>query len=106
MVLQFVRALWGGVLLVAPRALLDCGGRPSRGVTRMTRVLGARHLVEAVILYRRRPPPRWAVIVDATHGASMVVLAACSRRVRRAALASAAAAWLLAGWTELNRRRA
>jgi hypothetical protein len=36
----------------------------------------------------------------------MVVLAACSRRFRRDALASAAAAGLLAGWTEVERRRA
>lgn len=107
MPLQFVRALWGGVLLLAPRAVLSRGG-PSSGVTRVTRVLGARHVIEALILSRRHrhAPPRWAVIVDTAHCASMLLAAACSRRLRRDALASAAAAGLLGGWTEIERRRA
>jgi hypothetical protein len=108
MVLQFVRALWGGLLLLAPQTLLDRGARPSTGVTRVTRMLGARHVLEALILSQRHraTPPRWAVIVDGVHGASMVAVAICSPRLRRDALASAAVAGLLGGWTEIERRRA
>jgi hypothetical protein len=85
MLLQLARLLWGAVLLLAPRRSLEAGGAPSRGVVYATRGLGARHLVEALILTRdrRRRPPRWPVIIDLTHGASMVVLAICRPRVRR-----------------------
>lgn len=108
MPLALIRGLWGAVLLIAPRPVLDALGPPSNGVVQITRVLGARHLIEALILVRRRSriPPRWPVIVDAAHGASMIATAACSRRLRRDALASAAIAGVLGGWTEIERQRA
>jgi hypothetical protein len=108
MLLQLTRALWGAALLLAPRALLRRVGQPSSGVVQVTRVLGARHLIEALILSRERgrTPPRWTVAVDAVHSASMVALAACSRRLRSDALASAAIAALLATWAEVERQRA
>lgn len=108
MLLQLVRALWGVLLLLAPRSLLDRVGNSSRAVAHVTRILGARHLAEVVILSRRRGrvPPRWPVLVDVAHGATMVAVAICSRRFRRDALASAGAAGLLAGWTEVERRHA
>jgi len=107
MLLQSVRALWGGVLLLAPRTLLQRTREPPRGAVLLTRLLGARYALEALILGRRhrQPLPRWPVIVDVVHGASMLVVARASRRLRRDALGSAAVAGLLAGWTEIERRR-
>lgn len=104
MLLQLVRALWGGALLAVPRQLLDRMGPPSKGVVVATRLLGARHLIEVIILSRSRSQPRWPVIVDAVHGASMIVVAARSHRLRGDALASAAVAGLLAVWAEGERR--
>lgn len=108
MLLSLIRGLWGAALLLAPRAVLDRLGPPSSEVVNVTRVLGARHLIEALILIRRHRsvPPRWPVIVDIAHGASMIATAACSRRLRRDALASAAIAVVLATSTEVERRRA
>ncbi len=108
MLLRTVRAVWGAILLLAPRALLERIGRPSPGVIRAARLLGARQLAVVVILSRRsrQAPPRWPGIVDVVHGASMLALAASSRRVRREAIASAGAAGLLASWTEIERWRA
>ncbi len=108
MLLQLVRALWGGVLLLAPRPLLRRTGPASNGIVLVTRILGARHLAEVAILgaRRRERPPRWPVIVDAVHGASMVAVAIASPRLRRDALASASVAGALAGWSELERRSA
>ncbi len=109
MLLQLVRALWGGTLLIAPRPLLRRTGPSSRGIVQVTRILGARHLAEVAILAaarRRRRPPRWPVIVDLAHGASMVAIASACPRLRRDALASATVAGALAGWSELERRSA
>jgi len=107
MLLQLARVLWGGGLLLAPRRLLEQGA-PSRGVSYATRALGARHLVEALILSRDRGqrPPRWPAVVDLIHGASMVALAIWRPRLRRDALVSAAAAGVLGGWAALERRHA
>lgn len=107
MALQFVRALWGGTLLLAARVLLARCGLASSGAVGVARLLGARHLVEVLILSRRPggAPPRWSVIVDGAHAASMVGVGAVSPRLRCGALASAGTAALLAGWTEAERRR-
>lgn len=103
MLLQAVRGLWGGALLVSPRALLERAGNPSHGVVLATRILGARHLVEVVMLSRSRTEPRWPVLVDAAHCSSMIAVAACSRRLRSDALTSAAVAATLAAWAEFER---
>jgi len=107
MPLEVVRGVWGALLLLAPRPLLERLGSPTRGIVRATRILGARHLVEVALLSRRhrRVPPRWPVLVDIAHAASMLSTAACSRRLRRDALLSAAAATVLASWGELERLR-
>lgn len=104
MALQAVRALWGAALLLLPRALLKRTGDRSSGVVVATRILGARHLVEVLILGRRGTEPRWPVVVDVAHCSTMVAVAAGSRRLRSDALASAAVAALLAGWAEMERR--
>jgi hypothetical protein len=83
------RAVWGSLLLIS-------GGddHRSRSVSIGARVLGARQLVEAVILTAERsdPPPRWPIVVDGLHALSMVALASISPRLRRDATKSALAA--------------
>jgi hypothetical protein len=103
---ELVRGIWGATLLLAPQRVLGLIGQPSQRVEQVTRVLGARHLAEVVILARsrRRVPPRWPIVVDLLHATSMLAVAACARRQRRDALASAAIAAGLAGWTEVERR--
>jgi hypothetical protein len=105
MSVQVVRALWGGALLLAPRPLLARLGLPSSRVLDVTRILGARHLAEVLILSRhpRRVPPRWPVLLDGLHAASMLAVAALSPQLRRDAMVSASAAALLASWTEAER---
>jgi hypothetical protein len=98
-VLPALHGLLGGVLLVAPGPLLRGVGGPSDKVTRVVaRVLGARHLAQAVALRRRHD--RTAVGVGATtdvlHSASMLALASVSRPHRRVALASSIVAAALA----------
>jgi hypothetical protein len=104
--LQSARAIWGGALLLFPYRALRLGGDRSPEVAQATRLLGARHLVEAAILVRRRrgAPPRWPIAVDLVHAGSMIAVAAFSARLRRDALISATAAGLLAGWTQLETR--
>ena len=107
MLLQLARTVWGGTLVVVPRVLLDRFAGRSREFIRATRILGARHLAEALILSRSRrsAPPRWPVIIDVVHGVSMVLVAIRSQRFRRGALVDEAAAALFASWSEVERRR-
>jgi hypothetical protein len=98
--IDLARASLGLVELVAPTAALRVGGSGDadpRSVA-VARVLGARHLLQAVITAARptRGTRRLGVAVDAAHGASMLALAAVSRPHRRAALCSAATATALA----------
>lgn len=62
---------------------------PGPPLTRVTRVLGARHLAQALACaaWPRRGVLRAGVAVDGLHAASMAVLAVASSRWRRAALA-------------------
>jgi len=80
-------------------ALLD-GRSPSRVEVMLTRILGARHVVEALALtvpsrHTRRP----LLFTEAAHASSMVALAVASPRHRRVALASLLVAVLLGGAT-------
>ena len=95
-VVPAIRACYGAALLCAPGAALRLGtGRsPGPRARTVTRVLGARHLVQAAVTMWR---PRAAVLaagagVDACHAASMLALAAADPRSRRAGLADAVAA--------------
>jgi hypothetical protein len=99
--LEVVRGVQGTILLVAPDAVLRrvAGGRADAPVRRVTRVLGARNLAEALVL-RSHGTRRWllaASTVDAVHATSMVALALADPRRRRVALASALVASLMAG---------
>ncbi|HWD64248.1 MAG TPA: hypothetical protein VG405_03670 [Solirubrobacteraceae bacterium] len=90
-----MRILWGLTLLVAPSRVLHGLDTPApRGVRRVARLLGARHLGQAaaVTLFPQPAVRRWSRRVDEAHGLSMAVLAVASSRYRRAALFSCAVA--------------
>lgn len=98
MLALLIRGGWGAVLLADPGLPLRLGGgADSAGVRAAVRLLGARHVVETVVLARAHDdrPRRWIQAIDALHGASMLGLAAVSPRLRRDALLSAASAGLL-----------
>jgi hypothetical protein len=97
-VLPALHGLLGGVLLVAPGPLLRGVGGPSDRSTRVVaRVLGARHLAQAVALRRHdRTAVGVGAATDVLHSASMLALASVSRPHRRVALASGIVAAALA----------
>jgi hypothetical protein len=100
-----VRGGWGGVLLLDPGLPLRLGGgEDSRGVREATRILGARHVIEAVVLSRdnNARARRWITGIDAVHALSMLGLAALSPRLRRDALLSAGSATALAALSLLG----
>jgi hypothetical protein len=80
--------------VVDPGLPLRLGGGEDRHAVRVaTRILGARHLVEALLLSRDQGQARRMVAgIDAAHALSMVILATLSPRLRRDALLSAASA--------------
>lgn len=83
------------MLLANPNGPLRLGGgMDSRGVRAAVRILGARHLIESLILATAQDdrPRRWILALDAAHGLSMLALAAASPSLRRDALLSAASA--------------
>lgn len=93
-----IRAVWGGVLLGAPGAVLAVTIRsdpaflgPARVVLR---VLGARQIGQAAV-EARWPRPRvlaLAAVVDGLHASSGLALAALDPKWRRPALLDAAVA--------------
>lgn len=94
------RALYGLALLAAPGPVLTAGAGqpPSRRDCAVARVLGIRHVTQAILTAAaggRAVAP--GAVVDSLHAASMVALAAAQPRMRRAELADAAVAGLLAG---------
>ncbi|MBQ1016803.1 hypothetical protein KBX71_02870 [Micromonospora sp. D93] len=95
------RLAWGGLLLLAPVALLRPVGPITTTAVMTLRVLGARHVAQtAVTLWR---PTRGVfaagAAVDGLHCATALVLAAADRRQRPAALtdAAVAATWAVLG---------
>jgi hypothetical protein len=80
------------MLSLSERRCKHLGYRDPRAVSVAARVLGTRHLVEAVVLTRigTTRVRSLVAVVDATHAASMVALAAVRPDQRRPALASAA----------------
>jgi len=90
------RACYGVMLLCAPGVALSLstGCAPSQRARVVARILGARHLAQAVLtLWRPRPAVLLAGAgVDACHAASMLALALADPRMRRAGIADAAIA--------------
>jgi hypothetical protein len=88
-----VRAWYGGALLCAPGLIIRMAtGRPAGARARgVTRLLGARHLLQAALTPGPAPGARLAIgaAVDLTHAASMAALAAADPKLRRAILADA-----------------
>ncbi|MGB0092377.1 MAG: hypothetical protein WBP81_07575 [Solirubrobacteraceae bacterium] len=89
------RALVGGALLARPRGLLAAVSRqdPNENVIVYARVLGARHLGEAAILWRWTTPTvvRTGAAVDAIHAASAVALVKTRHHPRLATINVASA---------------
>ncbi len=89
---ETVRAVYGaGLLLAPPRALSALSRAPLDAVSvRVARVLGARHLLQALVLWARSGPRRHlaGAAVDAAHAASMLAVARWSGRPARRRLAA------------------
>lgn len=99
--LLVARLAWSGALLVAPGALFRAlgGGEADRTWRIVGRVLGARHLAEALFDQGGGPDRlRLSATVDAIHATSALAFAALDRRRRRVALADAAVAGTFAAW--------
>jgi hypothetical protein len=98
--LAMVRGGYGAALLLATgRMIRLVTGRPPDQRTRVVvRVLGVRHLAQAVVTGVRPGPLPIAVgvEVDAVHAASMLGLAAMTRSQRRCGLVDAAVAMAFA----------
>ncbi len=90
------RGCYGAALLCAPGLALGlCTGQaPSQRARAVVRILGARHLAQAVLtLWRPRPAVLLAGAgIDACHAASMLALAVADPRMRIAGIADGAAA--------------
>lgn len=106
------RALWGTLLILDPARVLQTvpHQRVDRGVVLFTRVLGARHIVQAAVSGTRRGSSRpWIVAgaaVDATHALTMLALVRLAPDHRRLALTNVATAtaFALAGIREARQR--
>ena len=100
-----VRAGYGTALLLVPERILALGARPPfpPPAAAVARVLGARHVLQAVVTVAAHAGPVLGAgaLVDAAHAGTDVALAAVSPRWRRIALADATVAALFAagGWT-------
>ncbi|GIM83288.1 hypothetical protein [Salinispora arenicola] len=95
---ELARLVWGGVLLAAPgRVLRSVGGHPGLTPPAVLRVLGVRHLAQAVVLLRRPTPAafRLGAVADGLHALTALALAVDRRRRRIASIDAA----LAAGWT-------
>lgn len=105
--LEVARAAWGLTAVVAPALLVrGVGGvPPDRRAVVVTRVLGVRHLVQAVVSFLSPGPAVLAVgaWVDGAHSLSALGLALVDRPRARVALTDAAIA---AAWGLASRRAA
>jgi hypothetical protein len=93
---QLVRGGWGLALLVVPDLVVSRLGeaRPDHRTRVVARILGARHLVQAVISAADPTPRvlRCGGLIDFAHASTGLALAAVDVRYRRAALTDAAIA--------------
>ena len=114
LLIPLARAGYGTALLCAPGPMIGVvtGQPPSRRARRVARLLGVRHLAQAVVTALSPGPEVVAlgVIVDLLHAASMFAFAASVPDLRRAELADALAATALAvaepGLSSLGRPKA
>jgi len=109
--IELVRGAWGLVMVVAPRPLLSTvETHGDRAMVWTGRVLGARHLTQAVLSGARPSPEGLAmgVWVDGVHALCALGLAVCSPSRTAAGLADAVAAtgWAVAGYRDLVSPRA
>lgn len=106
--IEAARAAWGLALLVAPGPVLERvhGIRADHRAVVVARILGARHLAQAVVtgLTPSRPALALGSAVDALHATTAVGLAVVDRDRARAGLLDAglATAWALAGLRDLR----
>jgi hypothetical protein len=104
--LQLARLAYGSTLLVAPHVLLRQGvdGR----VRAVARILGARQLLQAVLVPPDSSPRRVCLgaLVDGSHAATMAACAVISPKHRRLAGRNALTAlgFAAAGLAEVRRR--
>jgi hypothetical protein len=92
-----VRLAWGALLLVVPGVVLGLiAARPTadasadRQPRRILRVLGARHLAQAAVEWRRGPTTRnIGTGIDVLHASTDIAFACLDARWRRAALTDA-----------------
>jgi len=100
LLVPLARAGYGTALLCAPGPMIGVltGQPPSRRARRVARVLGVRHVAQAVVTALSPGPEVVAlgVVVDLLHAASMFAFAAVVPDLRRAELADALAATSLA----------
>lgn len=105
-VLTAVRLAYGAALLVEPAELLSALGLRSDGRARtFARLLGGRHLVEALLVTRSGSAASMAgAAVDGGHAVTAAAWAVGDRRHRRALVLNAACASVLAGEAIAARR--
>jgi hypothetical protein len=97
--LEVVRAAYGMCELLAPDFVSGrlLGEAPDGSVRLVIRILGARHLLQALLTARAgRTAHCVGGTVDAVHAASMLMLAALDGRHRRSASVNAALALVFA----------
>ncbi len=94
------RSAYGVLLLLVPGAVIrTASGEPAGTAPAMVgRILGLRHLVQALAVDRKVTRDRLlaGAVIDAAHALSMVALAAASERHRQPAALDAAMAGALA----------
>ncbi|OBH60220.1 hypothetical protein A5685_02970 [Mycobacterium colombiense] len=110
--IELIRAGWGVVLLAAPNEVLDHihGVQVDRKALVVTRILGARHLTQALLSGVNPGPEVLAagVWVDTVHSATALGLAVVDRRRARGGVTDAvvAASWAALGWRHLRKGEA
>ncbi|MBY0387227.1 MAG: hypothetical protein K2X56_03720 [Mycobacterium pseudokansasii] len=109
--IELLRGGWGAVLLTAPTMVLNWihGVHVDRNALVVTRVLGARHLVQALLSGPNPGPAALAagVLVDTVHSITAFGLAMVDRRRARGGVADGlvAATWAGLGWHHLHSAR-
>jgi hypothetical protein len=106
--IELVRGGWGAVLLAAPAEVLSHihGVQVDRKALVVTRLLGARHVAQALLSGINPGPEVLAagVWVDTVHSLTALGLAVVDRRRARGGVTDAAVAalWAGAGWRHLR----